>query len=131
MIFQDLETNQKMSIINFLTTIALCDNPVDEKESEMISTIGNLCGVVVNDCVSYFKNSGGHLQLTDDLKSLSHSQKELLVVTSWELIICDGKPNESELSVAFALFEKISITEDEFFDIIDKKDAIMKYFNFN
>lgn len=127
-IFKRLNTNQRMSIINLLSTIGLSDGPINNQESEIISKIGDLCGVLVDKCVDYFEYNGGQSQLTNDLKMLSNGQKEILIVIVWELIVCDEKPNEKELSVAFAILESLDISENMFFKTIEKKSEIMKNF---
>lgn len=128
-IFQNLTNNQRKSIVNFHTTISLSDGPINNQEGGILSKLCDLCGVLVNDCVEYFVYEGGQEQLLKDLKTISGSEKDILIVSIWGLIICDGKPNERELSVTYFLFEKIGITEDRFLKVIEKNRQVRNYFN--
>lgn len=51
-----------------------------------------------------------------------------MVVAAWEMITCDGRPNETELQVAGAIFEKLGISDEEFVATIQKTQALMKHF---
>lgn len=75
-----------------------------------------------------YLESYGHERIIDDLNSISKSQKEFLVVAAWEMITCDGRPNETELQVAGAIFEKLGISDEEFVATIQKTQALMKHF---
>jgi uncharacterized tellurite resistance protein B-like protein len=130
-IFKDLRVNQKMSLINALSTIGLSDGQINEKESTVISNIANSFNIKITDCVEYFQYNGGHTQLSNDLTILNKAQKEIFVIIIWELIISDGKPNGDELSITYSILERIDITEDMFFEIIERKPEIMKEFNQN
>lgn len=127
-IFSNLSINQKMSIINLLLTIGVCDDEQgnQEKELQYLNTYIQILDISSDTSLAYLK-SYGHERIIEDLKILSKSQKELLVVVAWGMIICDGRSNETELQVTNAIFEKLGVSEDQFFSIIEKTQALMKH----
>lgn len=127
--FSDLTTNQKMSVMNLLLTIGVCDGEQgnQDKELQYLNTYVKILDVRSDRSMAYLE-SYGHERIIDDLKTLSKNQKEFLVVAAWEMITCDGRPNETELQVAGAIFEQIGITEEQFVATIEKTQALMKHF---
>jgi uncharacterized tellurite resistance protein B-like protein len=75
-----------------------------------------------------YLDSFGQERIIDDLESLSRNQKEFLVIMTWGMITCDGRPNETELQFASTIFEKLGVTEDQFVATIEKSLALMKKF---
>ncbi len=126
-IFSDLSLNQKMSIMNLLLTVGICDGEQgnQEKELQYLNTYVRILEVRQDKCMPYLE-SFGHARIFSDLKTISQNQKEFLVVAAWDMIICDGRPNETELQVVVNLFEQIGISEDKFVEIIEKTQAISK-----
>jgi uncharacterized tellurite resistance protein B-like protein len=124
-VFNELTTNQKMSINNLLTTIAVCDGKEGDlnKEMQYLNTYIGILGVRNNRCIAYLKSEGPQ-KMINDLKSISQKQKEVLVIAAWELIICDGRPNETESQVTIRLFEQIGISEEQFMATIKKTQTI-------
>lgn len=116
--------NQKMSFINLLMVIAVCDdevndNPDDQSELRCINNYIDIVGVGYNNCQAYQERTGFN-QIFTDLKLLPDNSKELLVIASYEVITSDGGPNITELDVANVLFEKIGVSDEEYINIIDK-----------
>ncbi len=129
-LFIGLTLNQKMSVMNLLLTIGVCDGNEgnQEKEMEYLNTYVKILGVRSDNCMTYLQLEG-HQRLISDLRTISQSQKEFLVVAAWEMITCDGRPNETELQVAGNIFEQIGISEQLFVETIEKTHALMKKFS--
>ena len=128
-IFKDLNTNQKMSIANLLLTIGVCDGNQgnEEKEIQYLNSYVKILDIRSDRSMTYLKTHG-HERTIEDLKPLSKSQKEFLVVAAWEMIICDARPNETELQVAINIFGELGISEDEFIGTVEKTQALIKRF---
>ena len=129
-IFSDLTTNQKMSVINLLLNIGVCDGEQGNQDMELqfLNNYVKILGVRSDSSMAYLENHG-HEQIIEDLKSISKSQKEFLVVAAWEMITCDGRPNETELEFAGTIFNKIGVTDDQLVATIKKTTALMNHFN--
>lgn len=127
-IFQILEKNQRLSIVNFHIAVGVSDGEINSQEEDILEKLLNLCGVNINECVEYFEHGGKNEQLVKDLINLQFNMKEIIVVSIWDFIICDGKPNENELSVAFTVLDKLMIDEKKFYEILEKKELIMRRF---
>lgn len=127
--FSDLSTNQKMSVINLLLSIGVCDGDQGNEDNEIkyLNTYVKILDIRSDKSMAYL-DSHGQERIIEDLKSISKSQKEFLVLAAWEMITCDGRPNETELEVAGAFFEKIGISDEEFVATIEKTQALMKHF---
>lgn len=132
MILNDLTLNQKKSVINLLLTIGVCDpdqsNP--DLEIQYLNSYIDILDVRQDMCMQYLQEYG-QSRIINDLKTISKNQKEFLVAASWDMIICDGQPNEIELQVTIDIFEQIGITEDNYIGIIQKTQAIAKQFSNN
>lgn len=128
--FSDLSENKKMSVMNFLLTIGVCDGEQgnQEKELQYLNSYVKILGVRQDQCMPYLE-AYGHSRIISDLNTITQSQKEFLVVAAWEMIICDGRPNETELEVAANLFEQIGVSEDKFIETIEKTNLLMKKFS--
>jgi uncharacterized tellurite resistance protein B-like protein len=129
-VFHDLTLNQKMSVMNLLLTIGVCDGEQgnQNKELQYLNTYVKILDVRQDRCMSYLETYG-HERIISDLKTISQSQKEFLVVAAWEMITCDGRPNETELHVAGNIFDQMGISEEKFVETIQKTQALMKYFS--
>jgi len=126
-VFFDLSVNQKMSIINLLQIISFCDDDIDPREIKFLNTYIRLLGVRADNCLAYLKSEGYDIMF-NDLRRLSESQKEFLVVVAWDMIKCDGRTNETEIESTMKFFIKIGINDDKFAAIIEKTEAILKRF---
>lgn len=128
-VLENLTLNQKMSVANLLLSIGVCDREQgnERKEIEYLNSYVKILDVRSDKCLPYLELYGQE-RIVQDLKVLTKSQKELLVIASWEMIICDAKPNETELQFTVGIFDKIGINEDEFIAIIEKTQALMKHF---
>ena len=129
-VFSDLTLNQKMSIMNLLMTVGVCDgeqgNP--DKELRYLNTYVDILDVRSDRSMAYLKLEG-HQKMINDLKLLSESQKKFLVVAAFEMIICDGRPNETELTATGKIFEQIGIDKNKFVATIEETQALHKHFN--
>jgi uncharacterized tellurite resistance protein B-like protein len=128
-VFSSLTSNQKMSVMNLLLTIGVCDGEQGDANREMqyLNTYVNILGVRSDKCMAYLQ-SMGHERIISDLKTISRDQKEILVVAAWEMIMCDGRANETELTVAVKIFEQLGISEDQFIETIEKTQALMNHY---
>lgn len=127
-IYSTLSINQKMSILNLLLTIGSCDPDESDAQKEMqfLNNYIDILGVNANKCTNYLENYG-HDRIIEDLASLTKNQKELLIIAAWEMIICDGSPNETELNVTSTIFEKLGVSYDELIAIVEKSQAFKNY----
>jgi len=127
--FIGLTLNQKMSIVNLLLTIGVSDGEQgnSEKELRYLNTYVNILNVRSDKSMQYL-SAFGHQRIVDDLKNISSDQKDILIVAAWEMITCDGNPNEMELQVTTNLFEQIGVNEDRFIETIKKTQALMNHF---
>ena len=125
--FEGFTTNQKMSVVNLLLAIGYCDgeNSNQDKEIECINTFIRILGVRYDSSKSYFDNYGLEKTISD-LRLLSKNQKKFLIGCAWDMIVCDGKPNETELEVTKSLFEKIGVSNEVFFGTIKMSLDLMQ-----
>jgi len=121
----NLTANQKMSVMNLLYIIARVDGEITKKELEYLNTL-NL-GFSLESCGSYL-DSGGTKKLFYDLNQLSSSQKDYLTITTFELMCCDGRPNEQEYNAFLNCFEEFGYTEDTILAVIEKAALLKKKF---
>ena len=128
-VFSGLSSNQKMSVMNLLLSIAVCDRAQgnDAKEMQYLNSYLKILDVRSDRCMAYLE-TGGQERIISDLKPLSLSQKEVLIVAAFEMITCDGSPNDTELGFAGDIFEKLGIDPDKFVETIHKTQVIMKKF---
>ncbi|HNW96807.1 MAG TPA: hypothetical protein PKK00_00185 [Bacteroidales bacterium] len=128
-VLNDLTINQKMSVLNLLLTIAICDGDQGNngKEIFLLSTYINTLAINSERCTEYFK-SGGQARIISDLKPLSPNQKEFLVIAAYEMMSCDAKPNEKEIIVTTNIFKQIGINEDNFIATVQKSKELVKLF---
>ena len=131
---KDLSNNQKMSVINLLFNVAVCDDDEgneqkenEHKEQEYLNTFAQMLDIRADRCMLYLK-SFGFERIIYDLSTLSKKQKEFLVLSAWEMINCDGSPNETEFQVTGAIFEKIGVSDEQVVAIIEKSQILMKHF---
>jgi uncharacterized tellurite resistance protein B-like protein len=124
--FNNLTKNQKMSILNLLSVIAFSDgegtNP--DREMEELNSYINILDVHQGECQAYMNNYGLE-RMIQDLKSLSEKTHQFLVICAWDLIICDGRVNEDELTITVQLFDALGISEEKFMSTIKKSQAFM------
>jgi len=128
-VFTDLTSNQKMSVLNLLISIAVCDSGQGDraKETKFLNTYIDILGVRSDKSMDYLE-SQGQSRLISDLKPLSQTLKEFLVIVAFDLINCDGSPNEPELVMLTSLFGQIGINEDKLFEVLKKSQLISKRF---
>ncbi|RNI23383.1 hypothetical protein [Rufibacter latericius] len=114
-VFGNLTENQRMSVMNLLMTIGACDEEeLSDKEMQYLNVYAKILDVKSNEkCMSYFELEE-HAGIIKDLRPVTEKQKKFLVVAAWEMIVSDGRPNETELSVASSLFEEIGVSNEEF-----------------
>lgn len=127
--FQDSFTKeQKAAILEALIVISKSDGSVHPKEMQEVAQTVRLLGIESNDPV--FESVAGLSK--DDfiriLNSLDRSQKEWFVVAVHQLIIADRKIEDIEIAHALTLFKEIGISPDDFVQIIQKTELIMKKF---
>jgi len=121
-----LTANQKMSAINLLCLIARSDGMFTKREIEYMNTC--YLGYSLEQCSSYLNLSGNDGML-NDLKQLSSSQKDYLLVTAFELMLCDGKINETEKNVFEWAFENLGYTQDGMIEVMEKAMLLKRKFN--
>ena len=125
--FKNLTTNQKMSVLNLLLSVARCDNEQGNQDKEIIclNVYRRILDVRGDKCIAYLE-SAGRQGLIKDLSQLSQSQQEFLLFVAFDIIACDGKPNETELIFTVSIFEELGLDEDRSLALIE--NAMMKRF---
>ena len=121
----NLTTNQKMSVTYFLYLMAICDGELNKEELRYLDTC--YLGYSFEKCASYL-DSVGRMNLFNDLNKLTSFQKDYLIITTLELLSCDGRPNEQEYDTFLNGFEKLGYTEDTILAVIDKATLLKKKF---
>ncbi|MBW6491965.1 MAG: hypothetical protein K0B15_12310 [Lentimicrobium sp.] len=125
-VFKDLTTNQKMSITNFLLTIASSNQGSSDKQMRYLNNYVDILDVRGDDGMAYYKRYGLE-RIISDLKTLSKNQKEFLVVATWEMISSDGQPSSKQINSVTILFDKLGFSEEQFVEIIKKNILIMNH----
>ena len=121
-----MTTNQKMSIINLLLSIALCDQDLGDRNKEMncLNIYSDILDVKSDLCLTYYAK--GFQIMINDLKILNENQKDFLIVAAFEMITCDTYPNEIELAVTEQLFEQIGVEWSKVLRVIEKAGLFLK-----
>lgn len=129
-ILNSLNQNQKMSVLNLLTSIAFADDdgPNPDREIQELNFYVETLNLHQGKCLAYFDVSG-YEGIIGDLKTLPENVKLLLVSCAWDLIICDDSPNEKELERTIHLFDAIGVPEDVFLKTLQKAYAITGKFS--
>ena len=128
-IFNDLSSNQKMSIFNLLTTIASCDGNDGDFDIELkfLNVYIDILDINGSKCTRYLQSHGLESTISD-LKSISQKQKEIIVIIAWKIVICDGRPNAKEINAFGNFFKAIGIEEEQQLEIIAKNEALNQSF---
>jgi|SRR5690606_5267576 len=127
--FQDNFTKeQKAAILGSLVILAKSDGQVHPKEMQNIEQTGRLLGIELDDPVFARVASGGKNEITRILNTLDRSQKEWYIITLHSMVAADGKVEEIEISYALGFADDIGISEDEYVQIIQKAELLMKKF---
>ena len=121
----DLTKWQKMSFTNLLCLIARSDGDFNIKEMEYLNTC--YLGFSYEQCASYL-DAWGKGRLFEDLKKLTSSQKNYLLMSALELINCDGRANETEMNALMLAFEELGYTEDQLLEDVQKNLLLMNMF---
>jgi uncharacterized tellurite resistance protein B-like protein len=129
-IYNDLTNNQKMSVINFLTSIAAVDGEQGDfdKELDYIASYCETLKVKMDRCREYFLK-GKRQQIISDLNPMNKDQKELLINIAFGVVACDGPPNQQELDMIVTMFDLIGIDEDKIVETMEKTSAMRKFFD--
>ncbi len=131
-VFVNISQDQRYSICCLLIFIGGSDEEAGNPQLELkfINKIRNHLEVASNDSLSFMEKHGEKIFdiMITNLKNLSDIQKELLLFTCGELIVCDGKPNDSELKMLLLVFERLGFTEDRIFSSLNKSLNLIKRF---
>lgn len=127
--FQDDYTKeQKAAIIGSLAILAKSDGQIHPKEMQNIEQMGKLLGIEFDDPVFARVASGGKNEITRILNTLDKNQKEWYIITLHSIVAADGKVEDIEIGYALGFADAIGISEDEYIQIIQKADLLMKKF---
>jgi uncharacterized protein (TIGR02145 family) len=112
--FSNISLNQRMSFMNFLLTIGVCDGNLSdiEKEIEYLNNFNSIFNVSSNKSSEYL-HTYGHKRMYEDLITLTDNQKEYLIIAAYGMINCDGPPNEIEIEVLNFSCEKIGVSKHQ------------------
>lgn len=115
--------------MNLLLLLAASDQPYgdDEKELRYLNSYSDMFNIPASRSMPYFKTYGTE-RIIEDLKILTISQREFLIIVAWEMINCDGKPNQQEIQATATLFEQMGISEETFMSTVQKTSALMAHF---
>jgi len=125
---RNLNLNQRMSVVNMLKGIGVCDLPRGSttKELQYLNNTIMILGVRADECQAYLK-AEGEIQMLWDLSELSDSEKDMLIHMAWDMVICDGQANEKEFKALEYLFGELGISMEQFANTTRKTQAIMNY----
>jgi len=128
-VFSDLTANQKMSVINLFLCISLSDpeEEFNQKELDYLSRYLDYLGLNKHRCNAYL-DSGGEQKIIDDLKTISQSQKEFLVIAVYEMLTSSGKTKDIKIYISTRIFAEIGVSEEKFTATILKTQTLMKQF---
>jgi hypothetical protein len=128
-VFNDLTTNQKMSVINLLVAISVCDPQEDfnKKECDYINRYLEYFGLTQKKCNDYLEL--GQQNILKDLQNISQFQKEFLIVSVYEMINSNGTPKEIKFYIASRIFTDLGISEDKFKATISKAQSLLNHFS--
>ena len=118
-VFENITRRQKASVINLLMNLAVSDGNIKNQSKEMnvINKYIDILDIRFDYCMEYF-NIGSYSKMISDLNELSKKQREQLALVAWEMIVCDGRPNEKEINATNVFFNQMGISEDEFLKLI-------------
>lgn len=127
--FQDSFTKeQKAAIIGTLAVIAHSDGSVHQKEMQQIDQTCKLLGIEPDDPIFASVARQGPNYSINILNSLDRSQKEWYVLAVHQMVRADGKVENVEISYSLGFCEKIGISEDDYIQIIQKAEMLLKKF---
>jgi hypothetical protein len=120
-LFESLSTKQKMSILNLYFMIGIGDGETENIGNKIIflnAYIDSL-GVKMNDSQAFLEKYGID-GIIENLNPLTPHQKNSLIVGSYEMLTCNGKPDEKQLVFTIKFFSKIGITEEKYTETINQ-----------
>lgn len=119
--FTGTSTNQKKSVLNFFQLLITSDGDVGDIEMELVylNYFAEIFNIDGNESTSYLERDGMQ-RLFDDLNSLTEKQKDFLVISSFKITVCDGRPNEKEIEFLLHSFHKIGIPENRYKSVIEE-----------
>ena len=131
--FQDIFTKeQKAAIVSSLVIVAKSDGNIHPKEWQYIEQAGKILGIKMEDPIFPKIASSGRNEIIKILDKLAKSQKdgfkEWFIVSLHSMTLADGRPNATEVNCALMFAEGIGVSEDEYVQIIDKAELLMKSF---
>lgn len=123
-IANDLSLEQRMSVYALLHGLAVCDIQYDinNKELILLNEYSNDLSVQSENCESYLVTAGIRTVI-DNIKTIGPSHKELFIITTWELIHCDGDLNHEEFTYLENAFKLIGISMEVYTEIIKKHNG--------
>jgi len=118
--FENLSRNQKLAIINFMSSIAASDKTRMRSKIEQayISSYYKEFGVTGDQYLAYI-SIGGREQTLADLKTLTKSNMQDLVYATTELFICDGNASDEELISLSNWLTDMGLSLDDWNDILE------------
>lgn len=127
--FQDSFTKeQKAAILVSLVFLAKIDGQFHPSEKNNIEQASRVLGIGLNEPLFTKIAAGGKNAITRILNTLDKSQKEWYIITLHSLVVADGKVEENEIGFALEYAEDIGISEDEYIQIVQKAELLMKKF---
>jgi hypothetical protein len=127
-LFANLTNKQRMSIMNFLSTIIICDKEQGDFDKELIflNKYSSILDVDRNKSMEYL--SEGLPKMINDLNTLSQSLKDFLVIIGFEAILCDGKANNTELEYILGILQGIGFKQNDVEKVLDNAKVLESYF---
>lgn len=114
------DRQQKAAIISILIIVATCDGALNQKEEANIESSAALLGASLSD--PYLKQlpTQGRQNLINILNTLNKGQKEWVLIAIYELVHCDGKPDQMETNYAAGIARDLGFSENQYLALIDK-----------
>lgn len=93
-----------------------------------IEQTGRLLGIELNEPAFARVASGGKDEIIRILITLDRIQKKWYIITLRSMVAADGKVEGTEISYALGFADDIGISKDEYVQIIQKAELLMKKF---
>ena len=127
--FNTFTVNQKMSVIN-LFLYAMSGDGLRDSDLKMqyIQSYVKLLGVNFEKCKQYsYLNIGSEVSnIITDLKPLSQSKKEVILMVYGDLININRRPTKEELDVFDALFKVLDVDEKKYIETYERTQELLK-----
>jgi hypothetical protein len=120
-IFYDLNEEQRCAIINLLLGVASYDGEMTEKEMNYLNQQVVILEISARKSM-YYLEKDSIKGIVDNLRTLSDSQKGMVILMLWNITTIHGKPSNNTAMHMGLMLEEIGVSEE----LLNKTLAINK-----